>query len=378
MVNPRCFMDFAQNGEKLGRVMFELYADRVPKTVENFRALCTGSEGISKKSGVPLSYKGSILHRVIDGFMIQGGDFTKRNGSGGESIYGGPFDDEDLDTPVDAAGLLVMANKGPNTNGSQFFITLAPCPHLNGKHVVFGRVVGPNSMPIVEQIAKTAVNEKDRPLSPIEIVHCGELEMRKKAAPPPPVEDSPRGRKRSVSTSSSASGSRSDRSRSRSSSPDRKRKSRRRSESVSSSGSASSLDTDEERERRKRRKAAKKERKAAKKARKAEKRKNKKNKQRSLSPESKAKAEEEEAERRKAEEIEKQRLAQLEAERREIKLRELERLKREEEEYQARKRRSSAAAESSGDDDPNKIVYKGRGAMKYRGPNGSGMRSGAW
>ncbi|ORY25055.1 cyclophilin-like domain-containing protein [Naematelia encephala] len=135
---PRTFFDFTVGDLPLGRVVFELFSDVVPKTTENFRALCTGEKGLSPISHVPLHYKSSIIHRVIEGFMIQGGDFTKRTGAGGESIYGRMFEDERLEgegTEVDKAGLLVMANRGPNTNGSQWFITLAPSPHLTGKHV---------------------------------------------------------------------------------------------------------------------------------------------------------------------------------------------------------------------------------------------------
>ncbi|KAJ4479938.1 cyclophilin-like domain-containing protein [Lentinula aciculospora] len=180
MVNPRVFMDFSIGGETLGRVIFELYNDSVPKTSENFRALCTGEKGRTM-SDVPLYYKSSIIHRSIKDFMIQGGDFTKRNGSGGESIYGGMFADEDLKRPLDSEALLCMANRGSNTNGSQFFITLRPCPHLNGKHVVFGRVLRGYDE-VIKRIAEVPVDEKDRPSSPVVIHNCGELELKK-----PPV-----------------------------------------------------------------------------------------------------------------------------------------------------------------------------------------------
>ncbi|KWU45252.1 hypothetical protein RHOSPDRAFT_16664, partial [Rhodotorula sp. JG-1b] len=175
MVNPRVFHDYAVVGEHvqpLGRVVFELFADVVPRTAENFRALCTGSAGVNS-IGIPLWYKGSPLHRVIAGFMVQGGDFTDRNGKGGESIYGPSFDDENLSREIDSEGLLCMANKGKNTNSSQFFVTLRPCPHLKGKHVVLGRVV--KGFETIVAISKMPVDAKDRPLELITIQHCGEL-----------------------------------------------------------------------------------------------------------------------------------------------------------------------------------------------------------
>ncbi|KZS92577.1 hypothetical protein SISNIDRAFT_412670 [Sistotremastrum niveocremeum HHB9708] len=180
-VNPRVFLDFAIDNVPAGRVIVELFADRVPKTCENFRALATGEKGVSPHSNVPLYYKNSPIHRSIKDFMIQGGDFTQRNGKGGESIYGAPFADEDLSTPLNAQGLLCMANKGPNTNGSQWFITLKPCPHLNGKHVVFGRVIR-GFDEIILKIADVPTGEQDKPSVPVIISNCGELELRR---PPP-------------------------------------------------------------------------------------------------------------------------------------------------------------------------------------------------
>ncbi|KAF9452321.1 hypothetical protein P691DRAFT_661078 [Macrolepiota fuliginosa MF-IS2] len=182
MVRPRVFMDFTVNNEPYGRVIFELFSESAPKTCENFRALCTGEKGISA-SGNPLYYKNSIIHRSIKGFMIQGGGallthFTKRNGTGGESIYGSTFPDEDLRRPLDSSALLCMANKGPDTNGSQFFVTLQECPHLNGKHVVFGKVIrGYNE--VIQRLTDVLVDDKDRPITPIVITSCGELELKK-------------------------------------------------------------------------------------------------------------------------------------------------------------------------------------------------------
>ncbi|KAJ1341098.1 hypothetical protein BSLG_004300 [Batrachochytrium salamandrivorans] len=172
-MNPRCFLDIDLDGVKAGRLVFELFADRVPKTVENFRALCTGERGRSN-SGALLWFKGSKFHRVIKDFMIQGGDFTRGDGTGGESIYGGPFTDEDLTIKHDVSCLLSMANRGPGTNGSQFFITSKAVPHLDGKHVVFGRLV--SGTKLFRQMENIPTDKKDRPYNTIEISNCGELE----------------------------------------------------------------------------------------------------------------------------------------------------------------------------------------------------------
>ncbi|MCG6984908.1 MAG: peptidylprolyl isomerase [Thiocapsa sp.] len=138
--NPQVAIDVTIGGEPAGTITVELFADVVPKTAENFRALCTGEKGVGE-SGKPLAYAGSPFHRIIPEFMIQGGDFTRGNGTGGESIYGEEFADESFELRHTEAGILSMANAGPDTNGSQFFITVAPTPWLDGKHVVFGKVL---------------------------------------------------------------------------------------------------------------------------------------------------------------------------------------------------------------------------------------------
>ncbi|KAL1610080.1 peptidyl-prolyl cis-trans isomerase cpr6 [Paraconiothyrium brasiliense] len=168
----RVFFDIAIGGVKKGRVAFELYNDIVPKTAENFRALCTGEKG-EGKSGKPLHYKGSSFHRVIKQFMIQGGDFTAGNGTGGESIYGEKFDDENFEKIHDKPFLLSMANAGPGTNGSQFFVTTVPTPHLDNKHVVFGEVI--NGKSIVREIENLKTQSGDKPFHDATIIDCGEL-----------------------------------------------------------------------------------------------------------------------------------------------------------------------------------------------------------
>lgn len=174
MSNPRVFFDISIGGQPAGRLVFELFADSVPKTAENFRALCTGEKGTGKQ-GKPLHYKGSRFHRIIPEFMCQGGDFTRGNGTGGESIYGDKFKDENFVHKHTTKGLLSMANAGPNTNGSQFFITVAPTTWLNFKHSIFGEVADQESRDVVDAIAAVETAPGDRPkadvvMSSIEIV----------------------------------------------------------------------------------------------------------------------------------------------------------------------------------------------------------------
>ncbi|XP_021281019.1 peptidyl-prolyl cis-trans isomerase CYP63 isoform X2 [Herrania umbratica] len=169
--NPLVFLDVSVDGDPVERIIIELFADVVPKTAENFRALCTGEKDIGKSTGKPLHYKGSFLHRIIKGFMAQGGDFSKGNGTGGESIYGGKFADENFKLAHDGPGVLSMANSGPNTNGSQFFITFKRQPHLDGKHVVFGKVI--KGMDVLKKIEQVGTGD-GKPAKPVKISDSGE------------------------------------------------------------------------------------------------------------------------------------------------------------------------------------------------------------
>jgi len=170
--NLHVFFQVSQGEEDLGQIVMQLYKSVVPKTVENFRALCTGEKGVGK-GGKPLHYKGCLFHRVIKDFMIQGGDFTAGDGTGGESIYGEKFADENFKVKHTEGGLLSMANAGPGTNGSQFFITCRETPHLDDKHVVFGRVV--KGMEIVKKIESCEKEASDKPAVDIVIADCGEM-----------------------------------------------------------------------------------------------------------------------------------------------------------------------------------------------------------
>ncbi|WPH02354.1 Peptidyl-prolyl cis-trans isomerase [Acrodontium crateriforme] len=170
--NPVVFFDITLGGEPLGRIKMELFANEVPRTAENFRVFCTGEQ--KNHLGKPQGYKGSRFHRVIPAFMCQGGDFLNGDGTGSATIYGTKsFADESFDRQHDTPGLLSMANSGPNTNGCQFFITTVATPFLNGKHVVFGKVV--EGMDVVKKIENVRTNKEDRPNQDVTIAQCGEM-----------------------------------------------------------------------------------------------------------------------------------------------------------------------------------------------------------
>jgi len=165
--NPQVYFDITIGGEKTGRITFELFQDVVPKTAKNFYELATGKHGFG--------YQDSMFHRVISGFMAQGGDFTNHNGTGGKSIYGEKFADENLNHKYKhtGRGVLSMANAGPGTNGSQFFICFGPTPHLNGAHVVFGKVV--DGMDVLDAIEANPSARGDKPIKEVKIAQSGSV-----------------------------------------------------------------------------------------------------------------------------------------------------------------------------------------------------------
>jgi cyclophilin family peptidyl-prolyl cis-trans isomerase len=165
--NSQPYFDISIGDEHIGRVVFQLFDEEVPKTCKNFRYLCTN--GLLNKNKP--SYEGTLMHRIIKDFMIQGGDITRGDGTGGYSIYGEHFDDENFNLTHNQPGMLSMANAGPNTNNSQFFITLKKTPWLDNKHVVFGIII--SGFDIIKKMEEMETGSNDKPLENVSISKCG-------------------------------------------------------------------------------------------------------------------------------------------------------------------------------------------------------------
>ena len=169
--NPRVFMDISVDGSLIGKLIIELYADKVPRTAENFRMLCTGEKGVGR-SGAKLHYKDNKFHKIIPGFLCQAGDFIANDGSQNESVYGPKFEDENFSIAHDSRGIVSMANNGRNSNGGQFFITLRAAPWLNGKNVAFGKVV--EGLDLLDKMEKAGTSSGCI-RKVVRIINCGEI-----------------------------------------------------------------------------------------------------------------------------------------------------------------------------------------------------------
>ncbi|KAN0032062.1 hypothetical protein ACTFIV_005935 [Dictyostelium citrinum] len=244
MAKQRTFFDVEIDGKPIGRIVFELFNDVAPKTTENFRVLCLGTQ-YSKITQTRLHYKGTPFHRIIKNFMVQCGDFQNKNGTGGESIYGKRFDDENFKIKHSEPYLLSMANAGPNTNGSQFFITTAPAPHLDGKHCVFGKVVSGQN--VVDILNSLLTDQNDKPYADVKIVHCGELVLKSSTQNKKDnsdSDDSDNSDSDSSSSSSSSEDERKKRKKRKKRKEEKKRKSKDRKKRKKRSYSSSSDDSD--------------------------------------------------------------------------------------------------------------------------------------
>ena len=168
---PQVFLEISIDKKVIGKLVFELRSDVVPKTSENFRMLCLGGGG-KAQNGQERCYRNSIFHKIVPGLLVQGGDFTHKNGMGGESFYGYNFNDENFVISHNEAGTLSMGNNGPDTNGSQFFITIVPCPMFDGKNVAFGKLI--RGWEVLSEIEAQGT-ENGFPTKIVKIIHCGEI-----------------------------------------------------------------------------------------------------------------------------------------------------------------------------------------------------------